>query len=180
MLRTTALIAFALAGCHGARPADTPAPAPAAAFHGHGEVSPSEVADRWADGTWRASELIDPARGLVRYWTETAEVEPARPDVQAHLCGAALTAALAALDAAIAGAARAATEDEMLRCTGDECELAVPGESEPTHLAICRVRAGEPTALVAYLEMPQFTPDADDRQAELRAWSRAELDRPCR
>lgn len=176
MLRITPLIALALVACHGARPAGTAA----STFRGHGEASPDAVAARWADGTWRASELIDPARGLVRYWTETAELEPARPDVQAHLCGPALTAALPALDEAIAAAASAATAEEMLRCTADECELAVPGESEPTHLAIFRVRPGEPTALVAYLEMSQFTPDADARQRELRAWSRAELDRPCR
>ena len=150
------------------------------AFTGRGEVSPETIARHWADGSWRPSELVDPARGVVRYWTETAEVEPPRPDVEAHLCGAELTAALAELDRGIGAAAAAAADEDMITCTADRCDLAVPGKSEPTHRAIFAVAPGQPTALVAYLEMAQFTPDAEDAEARVLAWTRDQLAHRCR
>ena len=165
-----------LAACH---PASGPVAGHGVPFVGHGEVAPDAILSHWLDGSWSASELVDPRRGLVRFWTETGEVDPVLPDIQVHLCGAALDRALPVLSRSIADAVHRADIDERVACTNHECSFASVGEYEPDRIAIFDHRAGTPTTLVAYLEVARFSDAAEHANARVRTWATAEMLRPC-
>jgi hypothetical protein len=170
-MRLACSLAFVLAACHHAAPVDAPQAPPS--FTGHGDVTPDEILAHWRDGSWTVAELVDPQRGLVHFWTETGDVEPVPPDIQTHLCGAALSR-LPDLEEPLRRAD--VDEGDVITCDERECTIGIAGEYEPGRVLWF---AGSPTALVAYLELDSFTPDAEEDAARVRAWATAEVERGC-
>lgn len=174
------VLVLTITACHGA-------PSPAAPtnqvdvqpFVGRGAVTPAEIIRHWRDGTWTVSDVVDPARGLVRYWTETGEPEVSPPDIRAHLCGVDLVDALHELDGSIREIARLSDNDDLIHCREGACSMSIAGEYEPERVLLFDVRAGAPTALVGYLEMGWETERAAAAQPGIRAWAAAQARRPC-